>query len=466
MKRWVLASALALCASAGWAIAADSPPKGAAAKGSHAQESSRWAQEPTDADFKRMLPAETVKADVPGRAIMRCTAQADGALAGCALIADSNSGAGYGKALLALAGQFRLKPQELATLPADRAVIVPYDNFTFDKAPDWLRKPTARDLLVVWPKAAWSRGIGGKATISCLVSLQGALYDCVTTAESPAGMNFGAAAIALTPQFLMRPATLKGTPVVSEVRIPINFEGGGSGGSIDRTGDGFGEGGVGAGHKVAQAAMGWVEAPSYAQVIAAYPKKAKSEGVVGRATLDCQFTAAGRVEHCQTVVEEPKGQGFADAAKALSKTFRAPEQTGDGKSWSGVDVQLPFAFDRSMQTENIPAVGKPQWAKLPTLEETAAAFSAVSKTVAGTVRVTLTCTVQPGGGVGGCTVAREDPAGKGVGEAALALAPHFRMTTWTMEGLPTIGATINIPLRYEGGPPPTPEAAVPAPAKP
>jgi len=161
-------------------------------------------------------------------------------------------------------------------------------------------------------------------------------------------------------------------------------------------------------------------------------------------------------------VEEPKGQGFGEAARSLSKLFRAPPTTGDGKSWSGVEVQLPFAFDRSMQTDKIPAVGTPKWAKLPSVEETVAAFANVSKTVEGTVRVTLNCTVQTGGTVGGCTVVREDPAGKGVGEAALALAPHFHLTTWTMEGLPTIGAAINIPLRFEGKPP----AETPAPAKP
>jgi TonB family protein len=318
-------------------------------------------------------------------------------------------------------------------------VVVNYGRLPFDKAPDWLRKPTASDLLTVWPTAAWRRGQGGKAVIDCMISVQGALYDCVSTWEKPAGENFGAAAIALTPQFLMRPATLKGEPVISVVNIPINFLWpGGSGG------------GGGGGHKVAQASMAWEEAPSYAQVIAAYPKKAKAEGVVGRATLACQFTSAGKVDHCQTVTEEPKGQGFAEAAKALSKQFRAPSQPAGGGSWSGVDVQLPFAFDRSMQTDHVPAVGKPTWAKLPANEDTAAAFATVFKSVEGTVRVTLTCTVQPGGGVDGCTVEREDPAGKGVGDAALTLARHFRLTTWTMEGLPTIGATINIPLRYEG----------------
>ncbi|MDB5422618.1 MAG: putative TonB protein, partial [Phenylobacterium sp.] len=78
----------------------------------------------------------------------------------------------------------------------------------------------------------------------------------------------------------------------------------------------------------------------------------------------------------------------------------------------------------------------------------------------GTVQVMLACVVQQGGGVSDCTVQREQPAGIGVGQAALALATHFRLTTWTAEGLPTVGGTVKIPLRYEGG------DTAPAPAKP
>src|SRR5205814_10111810 len=134
--------------------------------------------------------------------------------------------------------------ERVAGMAPQGTVIIPYSYFPFDKAPDWLRKPTERDLLVVWPKAAWRKGLGGKATIACLVSPQGAVYDCVPTSESPPGENFGAAAVALTPQFLMRPATLGGQPVLSPVTIPINFAWqGGRGGGED-----FGT------HKVAQAA--------------------------------------------------------------------------------------------------------------------------------------------------------------------------------------------------------------------
>jgi hypothetical protein len=114
-------------------------------------------------------------------------------------------------------------------------------------------------------------------------------------------------------------------------------------------------------------------------------------------------------------------------------------------------VQMPFSFDPSVLTDNKPAIGKPQWAALPTAEKTAEAFAGVSKAgVNGTVRVVMACIVQPGGSVANCFVAREEPSGQGVGAAALSLAPEFRISTWTTEGLPTVGGAVNIPLRYEG----------------
>ena len=59
--------------------------------------------------------------------------------------------------------------------------------------------------------------------------------------------------------------------------------------------------------------------------------------------------------------------------------------------------------------------------------------------------------VQAGGGVGDCKVVSEDPGGVGLGDAAMALTGAFRLTTWTTEGLPTVGGRVRIPLRYEPG---------------
>lgn len=330
----------------------------------------------------------------------------------------------------------------VATLAPDGFAMITDDSFTFDSPPDWLHKPTSKDLLVVWPKAAWAKKMGGRTSINCIVNPQGALLDCVPLFETPPHENFGAAAIALTPQFLMKPAMLKGGPTLSVVNIPINFPvppGGQAWPPADP------------GRITAPAAMAWLAAPTYAEMIAAYPKKAREAQLAGHATIDCGFTQAGSLIDCTTISEQPKGEGFGAAAHNLAKRFRAPATLG-GKALKGANVQVPFTFDPAALTDDKPAIGKPQWAALPSAEETAAAFEAVSKSgVDGTVRVMLHCTVQPGGGVSDCSVAREDPAGAGVGQAALSLAPHFKITTWTIEGLPTVGGTVNIPLRYEGG---------------
>ncbi len=127
--------------------------------------------------------------------------------------------------------------------------------FGADTAADWRHMPTREELLAVWPQAAMEKGIGGKAVISCKVSLQGALFDCAVDSEKPTGMGFGAAAIALTPQFLMKPATHNGQPVAGgSVRIPVNFEGVGTSIGTRIPGGGMG------GRIVAK--VPWMEAPT------------------------------------------------------------------------------------------------------------------------------------------------------------------------------------------------------------
>ena len=422
---------------------------GAANVAAAAPQPSRWLTAPGAAQFRQVWPAEAAKQQIGGRAVMRCHVEPSGRLSACRIATESPVGMGFGAALLSLVPQFQLRPELIAAQAQEGDIVVYGDWYEFDKAPDWLRKPTAQDLLVVWPKDAWRRGINGKATISCVVSTAGALFDCMVTSESPVGEHFGEAAVALAPQFLMRPATRKGQPVISDVNVPIIFSGAEP--HQDSGADS---------RKIVAAAMAWPQAPTYSEVAAAYPAKAKAAQLGGRATLDCEFTTAGKVRRCDVLGEEPRGQGFGDAAKALAKRFQAFPKTSDGTTLAGATIQLPFVFDPAMLTDAKPLVGKPQWAGLPSTEDTKAAFAAVSKQVTGTVRVTLTCTVQAGGGVGDCSVAREDPVGQGVGQAALALAAHVRVTTWTMEGLPVVGGTINIPIRYEAAAPP------PAPAKP
>jgi TonB family protein len=407
---------------------------------------SHWAKTPTSEQVRQMRVAANVK--LGARAVVRCHVDVAGTLSGCATLTESPTGSGYGQALATLAPFYQMRPEFVATEAPDGLTTLSDGAFRYDTPPAWVRKPTARDLLAVWPKSAWAKRLSGHATINCLVGLQGAVFDCVVMSETPAGENFGAAAIALTPQFLMKPGMLNGEPTVTPVSIPIAFAmQPGAGGPGD------------AGRLTAPAAMAWLQAPSYADMAEVYPKKARDARLAGHVTINCSFTSYGALTNCTTIGEEPKGEGFGSAAHDLVRKFRAPP-TLSGKTLSAANVLVPFTFDPSVLTEDKPAIGKPQWAALPTAEQTAAAFATVTSAgVNGTVRVMMACTVQPGGSVSNCSVAREEPTGQGVGQAALSLASDFRISTWTTEGLPTVGGTVNIPLRYEG---PAKEAAAAA----
>ncbi|MDB5425896.1 MAG: hypothetical protein JWQ29_3312, partial [Phenylobacterium sp.] len=308
---------------------------------------SPWARKPTRERLLAVLPPESARPQ-GGFAAMRCKVGADGGMVDCQVIQEYPVGSGFGRVLRSLAPDYQMKPPAEGGVAPGGEVVIPGDWLPFDKASDWKRRPSPEDMVVVWPKKAWARGAGGRAIINCLVSVQGALFDCFVAAESPAGEHFGDAGIALTPQFMMRPATLRGQPVVSTVRIPLNFE--------------MPEGGLeppssfGSRQSVLPV-MAWPEAPSYAAVAAAYPKKARANNLGGRATLDCQFTKEGRLTGCSTVAEEPRGQGFGDAAKALAKQFRAFATTSDGSPVSRAAIQLPVIFDPVMLTDASPVIG-------------------------------------------------------------------------------------------------------------
>lgn len=90
--------------------------------------------------------------------------------------------------------------------------------------PDWLEKPSAEDLAEAYPKAAAEAGISGQANLKCFVMVTGYVTNCRVTSETPRGHGFGAAALALSERFRMRPLLVDGKPEPGgEVTIPIAF---------------------------------------------------------------------------------------------------------------------------------------------------------------------------------------------------------------------------------------------------
>src|SRR4051812_42193647 len=147
----------------------------------------------------------------------------------------------------------------------------------------------------------------------------------------------------------------------------------------------------------------WTAAPTAADMAAAYPAKARAEGIGGSAQLVCTVAASGAMTDCAIMGESPRGYAFGTAARGLAKTLRA------AGVMRGTELQVPITFLPEMAKGAEVTVKTPHWTALPSVEDLQAA---APKTEGGpnNVRVTLVCTVQAGGGLSACAVDREEPA--------------------------------------------------------
>lgn len=90
--------------------------------------------------------------------------------------------------------------------------------------PDWISRPSGALLAQHYPMLASMMEIEGKAQITCHVTEEGLLKACKVDSEDPPGFGFGAAAIATSSTFRMKPQTIDGQPVGDAVVcIPLRF---------------------------------------------------------------------------------------------------------------------------------------------------------------------------------------------------------------------------------------------------
>lgn len=161
----------------------------------------------------------------------------------------------------------------------------------------------------------------------------------------------------------------------------------------------------------------------------------------GDAVVSCTVGYQGRLRDCAAIQENPDGLGFGTAARKLAERLRS-------EATHGSELQVKVAFRPEMLGPGPLFVPDPMWAQLPAAADFQASFPKTQNGV-NHVRVVLACDVGAFGALSGCTVESEDPPGQGYGAGALALAPKFRVGPWSVSGLPTTGARVHVPIRYE-----------------
>lgn len=337
----------------------------------------------------------------------------------------------------------------LELLAAAAAATADTDHPPGWKPPDWNKRPSAEEIEAAWPTDATRRGQGGRVEVSCTVNVHGLLEDCRVVSEQPANLGFGAAAMLLIPDFVMKPATVMGKPVPGGVRIPINF--------IRSPGDDAGTFPTDTftliNHPI------WGAAPTFADLGTVYPKN--GGGVAGYSAFRCHVDKTGSLKQCDLLREEPPDKGFGRAARALISKFRMDVHPDLLAKKRTLVVNLPIRLiDPASDDFRVRRIGEPSWLtrldpnKVQKLYPAEAANQGIR-----TGRGVADCTVTAQGALIDCAPLPATPDGVGFSEAAVQIALAMRMNLWTQEGGPVDGVRLRFPMRFNLAEPTSPPAA-------
>jgi hypothetical protein len=179
---------------------------------------------------------------------------------------------------------------------------------------------------------------------------------------------------------------------------------------------------------------------------AAYPKRAKPGTPFGHVVLDCHFTSAGDLTGCSTDTEEPRGQGFADAARSLAPDFHMDPAAATGVDLKRIHIKLAIHFAAPDRREDRRVIDQPDWISAdPPAEDVFPQKAAHAGVTTG--RAVLDCKATGGGKMSSCLVVSEDPAGMDFGVAAIKTAEAMTINPWTTSGEPAEGAHVVFAVR-------------------
>lgn len=329
MRAWIIGAALAALVGQACAQQTAAP----APKPPVVVTSPDWRSKPTGQDLARVYPDRAQRENRSGSATMSCGVTAEGKLANCTVVSEEPEGYGFGAAAVALAPTFRMAKTLDGQSVEGGTVRIPIIFRVFDNAgrakatlltnPPWRSVPNPASVSAAYPKQATELD-GGSAVVRCGFEFDGRTRNCAIISQTPSGKGFGAAAVSLAKEFVVRPAGLPALPLIL-AEIPFAFR------NPARP------------QPTPALQPHWVVALSSAGAQQVFPAAARAAGVTnGLGVVTCAVGAGGEMVECQAQREEPAGLGFGAAGIEAAKLMVMNPWSEEGNSLVGRRLTLPI----------------------------------------------------------------------------------------------------------------------------
>jgi len=191
-----------------------------------------WSAAPTAGELADAFPKGAIGHAAKAHVVLRCAVGNDGGVHSCDTMTEQPTGMGFGHAAHELSKRFRLYDDPgYAKQTKGFYVDIPFDFH--DPAlpapppelidPVWLQIASPAMAGKLFPDAAAKAGLKtGRAVLACQAAQDGSLKGCTVVDETPPGLGFGEAALAISAVMKMNLWTPQGFPVEgAKIHVPI-----------------------------------------------------------------------------------------------------------------------------------------------------------------------------------------------------------------------------------------------------